>query len=142
MSEKKPVVLFLCTANSARSQMAEALLGKHAGDRFEVHSAGLEPKEIHPLTREVMQEAGCDLSGQRAKGVDEYLGRLDVRYLITVCSSAASHCPRVWPGSPAMQRLDWSVDDPAAAEGDEQQKLDAFRRARDELEAKISDWLK
>jgi arsenate reductase (thioredoxin) len=76
----KPVVLFLCTANSARSQMAEALLRKHAGDRFEVHSAGLEPAGIHPLTIQVLDEAGIDLQGQRSKSVKEYLGKLAAHY--------------------------------------------------------------
>src|SRR5664280_2052023 len=91
-------VLFLCTGNSARSQMAEAFLRKYAGDRFEVHSAGLEPKDLNPLTVRVMEEAGFDMSGHRSKGIGEYLGKVLFQYLITVCDDAEKNCPTVWPG--------------------------------------------
>jgi arsenate reductase len=91
-------VLFLCTGNSARSQMAEAFLRKYAGDRFEAHSAGLEPKVINPFTIQVMQEVGIDISDQTSKGVDTYLGKVLFQYLITVCDDADKNCPTVWPG--------------------------------------------
>jgi len=134
-----PRVLFLCTANSARSQMAEALLRKHAGDRFEVHSAGLEPKEINPYTRRVLAEIGLDMAGQWAKGLDTYLGKMHFNYLITVCARAEERCP-VFPGM--GERLHWPFDDPAAVEGSDEEKLAAFRRVRDQIEARILEWLK
>lgn len=133
-----PRVLFLCTANSARSQMAEALLRKHAGDRFEVHSAGLEPKEINPYTRRALAEIGLDMAGQWAKGLDTYLGKAHFAYLITVCSKAEERCP-VFPGMGV--RLHWPFDDPAAVEGSDEEKMAAFRRVRDQIEARILEWL-
>ena len=131
-------VIFLCTGNSARSQMAEALLRRAAGDRFEVYSAGLKPKGIHPLTRQVLAEIGCDMAGQRSKGLDEYLGRLSFTFLITLCGNAEETCP-VFPG--VGQRLYWPFDDPAAAEGSDAEKLAAFRRVRDAIAARIQAWL-
>ena len=94
---EKPRVLILCTRNSARSQMAEALLKKYAGDKFEVYSAGFDPKEIHPLTRQVMSEVGLDLKDQHAKSVKEYLGKMTFTYLITVCEKAEKDCPIAFP---------------------------------------------
>ena len=90
-------VLFLCTGNSARSQMAEAFLRSYAGDRYEAYSAGLEPKEIHPLTKKVMDEIGIDISGQNSKSLKDYMGRLHFGYLITVCSQADANCPTAFP---------------------------------------------
>lgn len=135
----KPRVLFLCTANSARSQMAEALLRHHAGDRFEAHSAGLEPKEINPYTRLVLEEWGLDLSPQYAKGVRTYLGRTIFAYLITVCASAEAQCPTTFLGS--AQRLHWAFDDPAAMPGTHEEKLAEFRRIRDQIDAQIRVWV-
>jgi arsenate reductase len=132
-------VLFLCTGNSARSQMAEAFLRKYGGDRFEPHSAGLEPKGLNPLTVKVMSEVGIDVSGQTSKGVDTYLGKTLFQYLITVCDDADRNCPTVWPG--VSQRMHWSFQDPAAFEGTEEEKLAKFREVRDVIEAKIKDWL-
>ncbi len=132
-------VLFLCSGNSCRSQMAEALLRNRAGDRFEVHSAGLEPTEIHPLTRRAMAEAGIDISDQSPTDLKEYLGRLHVHFLIIVCGAAAKACPTTWPG--VTERLIWPFDDPAAAEGTDEQKLAEFIRVRDEIDAKLADWL-
>ena len=94
----KARVLFLCTGNSARSQMAEAFLRGYAGDRFEVHSPGLSPQGINPLTIQAMQEKGYDLSLHESKGVQEYLGKVLLQYVITVCAEADRNCPRVWPG--------------------------------------------
>ena len=111
-------VLFLCTGNSARSQMAEAFLRKYAGERFEVHSAGLEPRPINPLTIKVMQEAGFDLSAHRSKGIDDYLGKVHFQYLITVCDDTEKNCPTTWPG--VNQRLHWSFEDPVRFTGTEE----------------------
>lgn len=135
----KPGVLFLCTGNSARSQMAEALLRKRAGDRFEVYSAGTEPKGINPLTTRVLNEIGLDISGQRSKGVKELLGQIPVRYLIVVCQDADRSCPTVWPG--VLNRMFWPFDDPAAAQGSEQQRLEKFRAVRDQIDERIELWL-
>jgi arsenate reductase len=132
-------VLFLCTGNSARSQMAEAFLRKYGDDKYEVHSAGLEPKKLHPLTIEVMNEIGMDVSGQRSKGVDEYLGKVLFQYLITVCDDADKNCPTTWPG--ISNRMHWSFEDPAAFEGPDEGKLAKFRQVRDQIEKRVKDWL-
>jgi arsenate reductase (thioredoxin) len=137
--ENKTKVLFLCTGNSARSQMAEAFLRSMAGERFEVHSAGLEPRGIHPLTRQVMAEKGFDLAGQYAKDVKEYLGKVHFGYLITVCAHAEEHCPRTFLG--VSQRMYWEFEDPAAFEGTEAEQLEKFRQVRDQIEARLTDWL-
>ncbi len=132
-------VLFLCTGNSARSQMAEAFLRKYAGDRFEAHSAGLEPKNIHPLAIQVMREKGIDISNQASKGVDTYLGKTLFQYLVTVCDDAEKNCPTVWPG--VNQRMHWSFEDPAAFEGTDEEKLAKFREIRDKVEQRLKSWL-
>ncbi len=133
-------VLVLCTGNSCRSQMAEAFLRQHAGDRFEVYSAGTEPAaEIHPLARRVMAEKGIDLSRQRPKSYREFLGKIPVETVIIVCDGAAKACPSVWPG--VIERLTWPTEDPAAFIGDEEATLEEFRRVRDELEARVLSWL-
>jgi arsenate reductase len=134
---EKANVLFLCTGNSARSQMAEALLRARAGDRFETFSAGLEPTEVNALAITAMSEIGIDISGQRAKGIEEYLGRRHFGYLITVCDYAAANCP-MFPG--VATRLHWSLVDPAAAEGSEEERLEVFRRVRDELSRLIDEF--
>lgn len=136
---KKQNVLFLCTANSARSQMAEALLRHKAGEQFEVFSAGIEPGVVNPFAIQAVAELGISMDGQWSKGVGEYLGKLPVRYLITVCDGAAKKCPSVWPG--AMERMHWSIEDPAAVQGSDEEKLAAFRKARDELGARMDAWL-
>jgi len=135
----KTKVLFLCTGNSARSQMAEAFLREIAADRFEAHSAGLDPKPIHPLTKKVMAERGIDLSGQHSKDLASYMGQMHFGYLITVCAQADRNCPSVFPGM--GKRLHWDLDDPAAAEGTEEQRLSAFRRVRDEIETLVRAWV-
>jgi arsenate reductase (thioredoxin) len=131
-------VLFLCTGNSARSQMAEAFLRKYGGDAFEAHSAGLEPKGLNPFTIQVMQEVGLDVSGQKSKGVGEYLGKFLFQYLITVCDDADKNCPTTWPG--ISKRQHWSFEDPAACEGTDEAKLAKFREVRDQIEARIKEW--
>ncbi|MDO9263208.1 MAG: arsenate reductase ArsC [Desulfosalsimonadaceae bacterium] len=132
-------VLFLCTGNSARSQMAEAFLRHYASDHFEVFSAGLDPKGMNPLTVKVMSEIGFDLSGQTSKSVTEYLGKQLIQILITVCDQAEKNCPTTWPG--INQKLHWSFEDPAAVEGSDEEKLQKFRDVRDQLDQKIKSWL-
>lgn len=132
-------VLFLCTGNSARSQMAEAFLRRYASDRFDVYSAGTRPTEVNPLTVQVMDEVGIDISGQRSKGVKEYLGRIPVRFLIIVCESAQQTCPTIWPGM--RERLVWPFDDPTKPQASEDDQLAHFRRIRDEIDEKIQGWL-
>ena len=101
----KTRVLFLCTNNSARSQMAEAFLRSYAGDRYEAYSAGLEPKEVNPLTRMVMAEIGIDISSQYAKPLKDFMGKLHFGYLITVCAEADEKCPTTFPGIGQRLRL-------------------------------------
>jgi len=138
--QPKPQVIFLCTHNTARSQMAEALLKKYARDRFEVYSAGYEPTDINPFTRQVMEEAGLDLSDQNAKGVKEYLGKINFAYVIIVCDRAEKTCPTAFP-SISRQRLFWPFEDPAAFEGTDEEKLAKFREIRDQIEHRILQWL-
>jgi arsenate reductase len=135
----KAKVLFLCTGNSARSQMAEAFLRQHGGAEFEAYSAGIEPKGLNPLTVQVMSEAGLDLSGARSKGVREYMGYVNFAYLITVCSDAEEKCPAVFPG--VSRRRHWPFEDPAAFVGSPEAKLAKFREVRDQIEAKVKDWV-
>lgn len=126
-------VLILCTANSARSQMAEGLLRAIGGDRFEVFSAGTIKSHVRPQAVVVMQEVGIDITTHHSKSLDVYAGK-DFDYVITVCDSANESCP-VFPGIP--KRIHWSVADPAAASGDEEVQLAAFREARDELTKRL-----
>ncbi|HEY5268739.1 MAG TPA: arsenate reductase ArsC [Anaerolineales bacterium] len=133
-------VLFLCTGNSARSQMAEAFLHKYGQGQFEPYSAGLEPKGLNPLTVSVMKEIGFDLTGYRSKGIGEFLGKEHFEYLVTVCHDAEQNCPRVWPG--VNQRLHWSFEDPAAFVGSQEEKLEKFRHIRDQIQEKVRSWLK
>lgn len=137
-SKRKPAVLFLCAANSARSQMAEAFLKQQAGDSFEVLSAGLVPRPIHPLTFAVMKEVGIDLSGNRAKDLREFLGKKAVCCAITVCQQTENGWPRVWPG--ARSHLAWPFDDPAMVEPGKDQ-LAKFRTVRDQIREKIKSAL-
>ena len=136
---KKPKVLFLCIENRARSQMAEAFLRKHADDQFEVYSAGLEPSPIHPYVYRVMEEVGLDLKSHYSKGVDEFLNQMYFGILITVCAKAEEKCP-TFPG--LGERRYWPIEDPVAFEGSEEDKLQKFREARDEIEKRILAWLK
>jgi arsenate reductase (thioredoxin) len=117
-------VLFVCTGNSARSIMAEAMLRHHGGDEFEVHSAGTVPRGVNPLTLRVLAEAGIDASFARSKSVDEYLGQ-SFDYVVTVCDQARQVCP-VFPG--VHESLHWGYEDPAEASGSEEERLAVFRR--------------
>jgi len=129
----KPKVLFLCTGNSSRSQMAEAFLRHYAGDAFEVFSAGTDPAGLNPGAVKAMAEVGIDISQHRSKGVKEFLGK-GFAFLITVCDQANERCP-VWPG--VVNRLHWSFEDPARAEGTTEQKAQVFRRVRDEIKEHV-----
>src|SRR5215471_8511757 len=134
MTGTKKRVLFLCTGNSARSQMAEGLLRAKEGDRFEVFSAGTHPKGLHPRSVEVMQEVGINISQQKSKDVSIYANdKFD--YVITVCDRAKQQCP-VFPGA---EPIHWGFDDPAEAPADRQ--LDTFRRVRDEIRQRINLFL-
>lgn len=130
-------VIFICTHNSARSQMAEGWLRELAGDRYEVHSAGTEATAVRPEAAAVMQEAGVDISSHTSKTLDEYIGqRFD--YVITVCDQAAEACP-VFPGG--GQRLHWSFSDPSAAGGTGQERMEVFRAVRDSIRRRIEQEL-
>jgi protein-tyrosine-phosphatase len=130
-------VIFVCTGNSARSQMAEALLRRDGGSAFEVVSAGVDPRPIHPMTIRALGKAGIDISGARSKAVGEFLGqRFD--YVITVCDRARATCP-VFPGGSVT--LHWGVDDPAEATGTDEERQQAFDRALKELAVRIHTFL-
>jgi arsenate reductase (thioredoxin) len=128
-----PRILFLCTGNSCRSQMAEGLLRNLGGGQVEAFSAGTDPKGIHRFAVQVMAEVQIDISEQTSKHVDAFAGQ-SFEFVITVCDRAKEQCP-VWPGAP--QRIHWSLDDPAEALGSEEQRLVVFRRVRDEIRQRI-----
>jgi arsenate reductase len=134
----KTKVLFLCTGNSARSQMAEALLRKHANDRFEVYSAGLEPKGVNPYTTKVLEEIGVDPSPLYSKPLTTFMGNVHFGYLITVCGHAEKNCP-IFPGM--GKRIHWPLEDPAAFQGSQAETLEKFREIRDQIDQYIKEWL-
>ena len=138
MSKKK--VLFICVHNSARSQMAEALLKYLAGDRFEVESAGLEPGKLNPLAVEVMREINIDISQNKTKSVfDFYKQGKQYDYVVTVCDESQSGACPVFPGK--GERLHWGFDDPSSFTGSEGEKLVKTRDVRNKIEARIKAWL-
>jgi arsenate reductase len=126
---EKTRVLILCTGNSARSQMAEGLLRHDQGDRFDVESAGTKPSRVRPEAIAVMRELGIDISGQRSKHLDEFIGQ-PLDYVLTVCDQANESCP-LYTGT--TQRLHRNFQDPAAFDGSEEERLALFRRVRDEI---------
>lgn len=134
---EKRRVLILCTGNSARSQMAEGLLRDVADDSFDVESAGVAPSHVRPEAVEAMREIGIDISGHRSKSVDEFVDQ-QFDYIITVCDNARESCP-VFPGD--AKRIHWSFDDPAAVEGNDEKRLDAFRSVRDKIRSKLSEFV-
>ncbi len=139
--ETNPNVLFLCTGNSCRSQMAEGFLRKYGGNRFTAVSAGTDQAEkVHPFAVQVMDEKGIDIRDQTPKNVSEYLGRIAVRHLVIVCDGANEKCPRIFPGM--MNRMFWPFDDPAAFLGSEAATLEKFRTVRDQIDSRILQWLK
>jgi arsenate reductase len=131
---RKKRVLFVCTGNQARSQMAEALMRERAGEHFDVQSAGAAPKDIvHQLAVKALDEIGIDISGARPKHLEEFLSET-FDFIITLCDNARDMCP-VFPGQPASDH--WNLTDPAAAEGSEEKQFAAFKAARDEIIARI-----
>jgi len=126
-------VLILCTGNSARSQMAEGLLRHDAGNAFEVFSAGTKPTQVRPEAVAAMREAGIDISDHLSKSVDEFAGQ-DFDFVITVCDNAKQSCP-IYVAK--TKRIHWSIEDPAAVQGSEEEILAAFRRIRDELRLRL-----
>ncbi|GGK20635.1 protein ArsC [Caldalkalibacillus thermarum] len=133
MSKQKPIIYFLCTGNSCRSQMAEGWAKKYLGDRFEVYSAGIEAHGVNPMAVEVMKEVGIDISQQTSDVIDPKLLK-QADYVITLCGHADEVCPATPPGT---TRWHWGFDDPAKAEGTEEEKWAVFRRVRDEIGARI-----
>jgi arsenate reductase len=137
MTEPPIRVIFVCTGNAARSQMAEALLRRDGGETFEVVSAGVEPRGVHPMTIEVLADVGIDIAGAESKPVSRFLGQT-FDYVITVCDRARATCP-VFPGG--SETLHWGVDDPVEAQGTEADRRAAFERALRELSGRIHTFL-
>lgn len=137
---KKIKVLFVCIHNSARSQMAEAFLKELGGDRFEVMSAGIEPGTLNPYVVEVMKEIGIDISGNKVNDVFDFFKKgIIFSYAITVCDEAnAEKCP-ILPGH--TTRIHWGFPDPSAVQGSDAEKLQAIRKIRDEIKAKVESWI-
>ena len=146
MSAEPPLpplrVLVLCTGNSCRSQMAEGLLRHRAAEQhisLEPHSAGLEPRPVHPLAIQVMSELGIDISGHTSKSLRDYLGKKVFATVIVVCAETEAACPRVFPFAASHEF--WPFDDPATFDGSEADTLDEFRRIRDQIDASVQEWL-
>ena len=133
----KKKVLFLCTGNSCRSQMAEGFLRSLAGDRFEVFSAGVNPTQVNLLSVKVMNEVGIDISMQKSKSAMDLIGK-EFDYVVTVCDNAKQTCP-VFPGK--YEKIHWNLEDPADAKGVEEEKLAEFRKSRDLIKKKAQKWL-
>jgi arsenate reductase len=131
-------ILVLCTGNSARSQMGEGLFRHEGRGAFEVASAGTKPSHVRPEAIAVMRELGIDISGHRSKSVDEFAGQA-FDYVVTVCDNARDSCP-AFPAGTA--RIHWSLEDPAAVEGGEEERLAAFRRIRDQLHERVKAFAK
>ena len=138
MGAEKPTVLFICADNSTRSQLAEAMLRHRAGDRFEVHSAGLTPRPVPPMVGDVLREEGLEAPALESKRIANFLGRQSVRYAVIVGPAEEPECPRIFPF--AAQTVRWPVADPASAAGDAEQ-LTALRRTRDEIAGHLNAWL-
>ena len=119
--------------------MAEGLLRKYAGDRFDVFSAGLEPRPVHPLAIQVMNEIGVDISNQQSKSIDTVLGKQSFKHAIFVCERAEENCPSTYPF--ALEKLSWPFEDPAGFEGNEAEAVNRFRQVRDQIDRKIQAWL-
>lgn len=134
----KSKVLFLCTGNSARSQMAEGYLRYVAGEEFEALSAGVAPKALHPTAVEAMRGAGIDIRGQRSKDVREFDGA-PVDFVVTVCNTALEQCP-IFPA--AKGRAHWDLEDPAACAGTDAERLQKFRSVRDQIFSRIEGFVR
>jgi arsenate reductase (thioredoxin) len=133
----KPKVLFLCTQNSCRSQMAEGFLRHLADDRFEAESAGTQPSRLNPDEIKVMGEIGIDIRGQHSKDVAQYWGQ-GVRYVITVCDKAKEACP-IFPGP--IWNLHWPIEDPGTTQSSDDERLAVFRRVRDDIERRVQEFV-
>lgn len=131
-------ILVLCTGNSARSQMGEGLFRREGGREYAVESAGTKPSRVRPEAIAVMHEIGIDISGHRSKSVEEFSGQ-SFDYVVTVCDNARDTCP-VFPAG--TQRIHWSLEDPAAVQGSEQERLAAFRRIRDQLHERVKTFFR
>jgi arsenate reductase len=131
-------ILVLCTGNSARSQMGEGLFRHEGGGQYEIHSAGTKPSRIRPEAVAVMKEIGIDISGHRSKSVDEFSGQ-SFDYVVTVCDSARDNCP-LFPAD--IERIHWSFEDPAAVEGNDEVRLAAFRRIRDQIQEYVRNFVR
>lgn len=133
-------VIFVCVHNSARSQMAEAFLKKHGGDKFEVTSAGIEPGTLNPVVVEVMKEIGIDISNNKTKSVfDFYKNGSFFNYVITVCDESQSETCPIFPG--VVKQIHWSFADPSSFKDNFEEKKAKTRKVRDEIETKIKQWL-
>jgi len=135
---KKKNIVVLCTGNSCRSQMTEAFLNNYVDGRYNAYSAGLEPHPIHPYTIKVLDEVGLDWSGHKSKHIKDLINKIEIDILITVCSSAKESCPTILG---VQEELHWPFEDPAAFEGSEEEKIDFFRKVRDQIEKKVKSWL-
>ncbi len=136
---KKPNLIFLCTHNEARSQMAEAFLKKYVGDYFNVFSAGFEKRKIHPSTIKVMEEKGFDLSEHYSKELKRFLGEKKFEIVITMCQKAEELCPII---PRVITKLFWDIENPASFDGTKEEQIQKFREIRDLIENKIKLWLK
>ena len=130
-------VLFLCTGNSCRSQMAEGLLKHHGNGKFEVYSAGLKPSYVHPLAIKVMAESDIDVTNQYSKTVNEFFDQ-EFSYIITVCGGAKELCPAFQGRHKALH---WSIDDPATAEGTEEEMMKVFRNVREKILEEVNHFI-
>ena len=124
-------ILFLCTGNSCRSQMAEGFAKKMLPKNMEIFSAGLEPKGVHPMAIKVMQEVGIDISKQKSKNISE-IPLVKISTVITLCGDATERCP-IFPGK--VKRIHWELEDPAKAQGSEEENTQAFRKVRDKIKS-------
>jgi len=140
MNKKR--VLFVCVHNSARSQMAEAFLNSLAGDRFEAHSAGLEPGVLNPLAVEVMKEMGIDISQKQTKSAFDLFKKGELfSYVVTVCDAASAEMCPLFPGLLSRQ-IHWSFEDPSVFTGTHEERLEKTRQVRDAIKSKIGEWLR
>ena len=138
---EKKRVLFVCVHNSARSQMAEAFLNSLAGDRFEAHSAGLEPGVLNPLAVEVMKEIGIDISRKQTKSAFDLFKKGELfSYVVTVCDAASAEMCPIFPGL-VTKTIHWSFEDPSAFTGTHEERLEKTRQVRDAIRSKIEEWL-
>lgn len=136
---EKPRVIFLCTGNSARSQMAEGFMRAYAGEYFDVYSAGLDPKGLNPFAVAAMDEVGLDISGHTSNSVKDYLGHVVFTYVVTVCDHAEANCPTAFLHQ--GEHFHWSFEDPAAVVGSDEAKRAKFAAIRDQIREHVRAWV-